>query len=414
MTFLHRWKALRHHRLQSALVIAAVAAAVALPVVLLSVGGGVVDHEILALERSGYEVTVAAPGLHGVEDSHALAARIQGLSDVAAASPILSSALDAFPGGGVATPTLAEGILPTAFAATEGPEERSLFSASLPLSAAAEAAQYANGTYGGPADRAVMVSTPFLTEYSLAVGQALPLGLTADRTQATDLTIVGTFGSPAATLGPSAVYALVLPLAELQVLTGLATVGTTLVDASDTVQVAVTPPGSTDAATIEHVAAEIRDLVPYYGVSALTDEAAQLHASAAVLTGFYLALSSVGLIVGLVFLALVLTRRVETDRRWIGVQRALGVPARQIAAEWARTSLLLGGAGSAAGVIGGVVIVALLARLGAGAVATAAQLAVFDPVELGLLFLAVVGLGALASLAATRAALRLPIAEALR
>ena len=56
--------------------------------------------------------------------------------------------------------------------------------------------------------------------------------------------------------------------------------------------------------------------------SALTDEAAQLRASAAVLTGFYLALSSVGLLVGLVFLALVLLRRVEAERRTIGIQRA--------------------------------------------------------------------------------------------
>jgi ABC-type lipoprotein export system ATPase subunit len=127
------------------------------------------------------------------------------------------------------------------------------------------------------------------------------------------------------------------------------------------------------------VASEISDLVPYYGVGALTDEAAQLRASAAVLTGFYLALSSVGLLVGLVFLTLVLLRRVESERRTIGIQRAIGVPASQLALGWLRQSLTLGAAGAAGGLLAGGACVAVLARYGQGAAATAAQLAVFDP-----------------------------------
>ena len=218
-------------------------------------------------------------------------------------------------------------------------------------------------------------------------------------------------------LAPTAVYGVLLPLSDLQVLAGAATstagAGAPL-DSADTIEVSLIPSESTDPSDVQHVAGEISALVPYYGVSALTDEAAQLQASTAVLTGFYLALSSVGLLVGLVFLALVLLRRVESERRTIGVQRAIGVPATQVALEWLRKSVTLGVAGALGGYVSGALCILLLARYGQGAAATAAQLAVFDPATLVPLAVAIVGLAALAGLVATRAALRIPITEALR
>jgi len=410
-----RWRALRHRRIQSALAIAAIATAVVLPVVLLSVGGGVAQHEIHALEHSGYQVTVSAPGLHGVQAAHPLASRIDAIPNVASASPVLSAALDSFPGRGGSSPVLAEGVIPAAFSATEGPEELGLFPRPLPFSDPGDLRFFANGTYQGPPVLEAMVSSPFADAYGVKVGDLLTLAPSANATLGQRFTVVGLFGTPASALGPIAAFAVLLPLSELQQMTGVGagTPGSSI-DGADTIQVALAGAASTDAGAIRSVAQSIAQIVPYYGVGALTDQAAQLRASAAVLTGFYLALSSVGLVVGLVFLALVLLRRVESERRVIGVQRALGVPRRQIAAAWLRSSAVLGGSGALGGVVGGIVLVAALARWGQGAVAVAAGLAVFDPITLGELVLGVLALGSLTSLLATRAALRLPIAEALR
>jgi len=55
-----RGRSLRHLRLQVVLAIAAVGAAVALPVVLVSVGGGVSAHELANLENAGYQIVVSA------------------------------------------------------------------------------------------------------------------------------------------------------------------------------------------------------------------------------------------------------------------------------------------------------------------------------------------------------------------
>lgn len=411
-----RWRALRHRRWQNVLAAAAIASAVALPVVLLSVGGGVATHEIHALQNSGYQVTVSAPGLHGVEGVHALVQSIGAIPHVAEASPVLAVPIDAFPAGQSATPVLAEGVIPGAFGATLAPEETGLFPHPLPFSDPTDRVHFANGTYAGAADLQVMVAGPLAAATGLSVGDTLALGPSPAFNQSIPFTVSGTFGTPKTSIGPTAAFAIIVPLSDLQELTGLGRTNGTggLLDAADTVDVALAGAAATDPNQVHDVATAISALVPFYSVDALTDQAAQLGESAAVLTGFYLALSSVGLTVGLVFLALVLVRQVETDRRVIGIRRALGVPGRQIAAGWLWTSLRLTSGGVVAGVAGGWVIVAYLARYGSGSVATAAGLAVFDPLEIGLLVLAVLGLGALASLAATRRALRLPIWQVLR
>lgn len=414
MTFGERWRAAPHRRLQGILACIAVSAAVALPVVLLSVGGGVADHEIFDLEHSGYQIAIEGSGVHGVEQAHHLTGEIDGLTNVASASPILSIALDAFVGGGGPSPVLVEGIVPAAFSATESPEESGLFPKPLPFSDPTDQVQFANGTYAGPADLQVMVSTPFAQQFGLRVGDAIGLSATSNRSTGADLTISGTFGVPPSALGPTAVFALLVGLSELQVLSGEGRSSGALVDAVDTIQVALAPSATTSPAAIDAVAGQIGALVPYYGVSSLTDQANQIASSTAVLTGFYLALSSVGLIVGFVFMALVLLRRVESERRVIGVQRAIGVPARRIAAGWVLSGVVLGIYGAVGGLVGGIVAVLLLARFASGAVATAAGLAVFDPATLGWVAFGVVGMAALASAGATRASLRLSVPEALR
>jgi ABC-type lipoprotein release transport system permease subunit len=414
MRSLGRWRSLRHRHLQDALAVAALATAVSLPVILLSVGGGVVDHEIYELQHSGYEVAVSGSGDHGIGDAHQLVQQILALPNVAAASPVLSVAVDAFPPGGGASPTLAEGVIPDQFVQTESPEESGLFPGVLPFSDPGDTGFFDNGTYQGTPDLQVMVSSPFAEVTGLGVGDTLPIGSTANESSSLPFRIIATFGVPQSVLGPTAAFALVVPLAELQYLTGYARAAGAILDEADTVQVALAGSASTNAAAINSVAGQIQQLVPYYGVSALTGEAAQLAQSSQVLTGFYLALSSVGLIVGLVFLALVLLRRVEAERRWIGVRRAIGVPSGSIARTWVGAGLLLGGAGGALGIVGGALTVLLLAAYSTGAVRTAAGYAVFDPITLGLLFLGVLALAAGASAAATRAALRIRIVEALR
>ncbi len=414
---MRRWLRRPHLAWQTTFAALAIATSVALPVVLLSVGGGVSDHEIDDLENAGYEVSISAPGLHGISDAHALALRIEGLSGAGAASPILSAPIDVFPPTGGPHPTLAEGVVPGAFDATQGPSTRSLFPDPLPLGDPTDAIHYANGTYSGPATDDVLLSAPFASSLSVGVGSTVALAPTANGTAEVPFEVTGILGSASTLLGPTAAYAVVLPLSDLQVLTGFARANGTsgaLLDSADTIQVALSGAASASPSAVDRLAEEIQALVPYYGVSSLQSQAQQLRQASAVLDGFYLALSSVGLTIGLIFLALVLVRRVETERRSIGIRRAIGLPAGQIARLTGRWALGLAASGVVGGVIGGWILVEGLARFGPPEVQAAVDLAVFDWSELGLLGVAILALSLVASLAATRAALRLSLPEALR
>jgi ABC-type antimicrobial peptide transport system permease subunit len=178
--------------------------------------------------------------------------------------------------------------------------------------------------------------------------------------------------------------------------------------------VALEGSAATDPGTVDRLAATIQAAYPYYVVDTLTDTVQQAEGATSILNGFYLALSSVSLVVGLLFLALVLVRRVETRRPTIAIRRAIGMPARMIAGELAGEALLLSGVGVVGGLAMGYAVVEALAYRASGTVQEAARLAVFAPETLATLSAAVLGLGLLASGAATRAALRMNITEVLR
>jgi len=405
----------RHARWQSVLTVAALAAAVALPVVLVSVGGGVAGHELASLEQTGYQLVVSAEGLHGIEDAHADEAKILALPEVAAAAPILSVAVDVFNESGNVSPVLAEGVVPAQFSPTLGPTEAGLFPSPLPLGDPNDSARYDNGSYAGRATLDVLLSSTYASRFHVQLGQQVVVSPTINASLGVRYNVTGFFGTPLSLVQPSGAFAAILLLSNLQVLTGYATGPHTVVpDGADTIEVVVSPSAADRSSVIDTVARELQALFPAYTVTTLSSEASQLQTAAGVLTGFYLALSSVGLTVGLLFLALVLVRRVERERRSIGIRRALGVPSRSIAGGILQDGAVLAAEGAVAGVAGGYLVVQGLARWASAAVQEAARLAVFQPPFLAELVAAVVALSAVASIAAVRAAARLDILEELR
>ncbi len=406
-----------HQRLQTIFAVLAIGTAVALPVILLSVGGGVSQHELNSLENAGYEIAVSGSGIHGVSSAHSLSDRIANLTEVKAASPILSQPIVAFLSGSGPIPVLAEGVVPLAFEASEGPTERSLFPSPLPLGDPTDSIRFANGAYDGPSASKVLISSPLAGALGVTTGTVVLLSGSDNRSAGASFTVTGTFGVPPSALGPTAAFAVLLPLSDLQILTGTAKlpgVNGATIDRADTIQVALVGSAATNPGTVLAVSSEIQNLVPYYGVTNLADQATQLGRLANVLTGFYLALSSVSLTIGITFLALVQLRRVEADRRTIGVRRAIGLPNRMIASGIVLDGLRLAGIGAAIGVATGIVLIGVLAAFGSGSVQEAAQLAIFNPVTLALVVLGVLGFSLLSSGLASRAAFRISIPETLR
>lgn len=408
-------RALRHARWQSVLAVAAIASAVALPVVLVSVGGGVAAHELASLEQSGYQLVVSAEGLHGIGNAHQDEVKLLALPNVEDAAPILSIAVDAFNASGNVSPLLAEGVVPYPFAATLGPSEAGLFPLPLPLGDPNDTVHFAHGTYLGPTTYDVLLSSTYASKFGVRVGSSVVLSPTTNASLGVRYNVTGLFGTPLSVVQPSGAFAAVLLLSNLQTLAGYASGPHAVVpDGADTIEVVVTPSAAENPAALARVANEVQGAFPAYTVTTLSSEASQLRSAASVLTGFYLALSSVGLAVGLLFLALVLVRRVERERRSIGIRRAIGVPAWSVAGAIVQDGATLAAGGAAVGVAAGYLVVRGLATWASATVQEAAQLAIFGPVFLLELVGAVVALSVVASLAAVRSAWSIDLLEALR
>jgi len=410
-----RWRSLRHRTAQTFLAVAALGAAVALPVVLLSVGGGVYAHELSSIEHSGYSISVETAGTHGISSGHALANRIDGIGGVAAASPLLSVPIDLFTTGGTVVPVLAEGVIPNAFQATQSAAERALLPSSFMLGDPSDTVHYANGTYTGASSGQLLLSTPLVQTLNISTGASIRLAPSSNASASAPFTVAGDFGLPPGFLGPSPLFVVLLPLSQLQSLVGYAhSPSGAILDEADSIQVAMVPALAANPAAVQRVAAEIQSLVPYYSVVSLSQQTSEIQNAQAVITGFYVGLSSIGLIVGLLFLVIILLRRVEQERQSIGVRRAIGVPAWLVARGILVEALGLTLAGVLAGVGGGVLTVELFARYGSGAVSEIAGLAVYDPVTLSLLGAALVGLAFVASALPVRRAMTLSLPEVLR
>jgi len=408
-------RALRHARWQSVLAVAAIASAVALPVVLVSVGGGVASHELASLEQTGYQLVLSAEGLHGIEDAHPDEARLLQLPNVVDAAPILSIPIDVFNASGNASPVLAEGVVPREFSPTLGPTEASLFPDPLPLGDPNDTVRYADGSYAGPTTYDVLLSSTYAAKFHVAVGSEVVLSPTISLSQGVTYRVTGLFGTPLSIAQPSGAFAAVLLLSNLQVLTDYGNASHAVVpDGADTIEIVVAPAAAENPASLAQVAREVQAAFPSYTVTSLSSEASELRSAASVLTGFYLALSSVGLAVGLLFLSLVLVRRVERERRSIGIRRAIGVPPWSVAGAIVEDGAVLAAGGGVLGVVSGYVVVRALATWASSTVREAAQLAIFGPLFLAELVAAVVGLSMVASLAAVRAAWRVDVLEALR
>ncbi len=406
---------LRHARWQTALAVAAIASAVALPVILVSVGGGVAAHELSSLEQNGYQVVVSASGEHGIEGAHHDEAELRALPGVADAEPILSIAVDIVNATGVVSPLLAEGVVPSQFAATLSPSERGLFPLPLPLGDPNDTVHYDNGSYAGPTSYDVVLSTTYASAHHVQLGDTVELSPNSNLSLAVDYHVTGFLYTQGSLFQPAGAYAALVLLSNLQVLTGYATgPHTTVPDGVDTIEVVVDPSVADRPSALAGVVSSVHALLPLYTVTSVGSEAGELQSADAILTGFYLALSSVGLAVGLLFLALVLVRRVERERRSIGIRRAVGVPSGSVAASIVADGAVLAAAGGLVGVLAGYVVVEGLATWATSTVQEAAKLAEFAPAFLAELVAGVVGLSVLASVAAVRVAWRIDVVEALR
>ena len=332
---------------------AAVAISMALLISMASVSEAIKDTARLSVEESREDLVIAPEQGAMVEGAHAVVANVSLWSEVAFATAAAYHELTA------ETPELgdkavyATGIVPEDFWAMAGRTERELYKGGWfkeprdPF--------FGNGTYDGRFTGEVLVSKNLVDKYGVTVGGALPLRMVADEAAVGDrlpvwhlrrgdallpyvnFTVAGSFELDVSGSGFYKELAIVvMHLGEMQAMSGLAlengTGGQAVVtDLANGVSVALTPE-AIRAGAVGAVGSRLKAAYPEYAdyVYTKAEQLEKQRQETVVAEVFYLAVGSVSLLIGLLFVATIMIVAVMERTREIGMLRALGISKRSI------------------------------------------------------------------------------------
>jgi len=338
--------------MRSIMTCAAVAISMGLLISMFSISEGIKDSAEVPLLESREDLVIN-PDQGRIGQSHTIAADITSWDEIEFATPALYQDMrvllpepDAEDG---TFPKVVEalGIVPGEFWEITGELERARFDKDEWFTYPDDP-YFGTGTYDGHFTGEILLSQN-LRGPDLQVGHVLPV-IGIDRIVNT--TVVGFFDHEWAGLtGIADLSFAILHLSELQDLTGMAWEGegesARVVDLSNLVSIALTSEAVKDQAE-DTVAERIRDEYPAYAEDVFTkeDQLELIRQETLIAEVFYIAIGSVSMMIGLLFVATIMIVSVLERTREIGILRAIGISRRSVFSQVlteAMVLVLLGG-----------------------------------------------------------------------
>ena len=356
---------------------AAVAISMALLISMASVSEGIKDTARLGIVESREDLVVSPEQGARLERAHAMDANVSTWPEVELATVAAYHELT------VETPLLgdkgvyAAGIVPGEFWEMAGKTERERYKGGF--FKVRDDPFYGNGTYDGTFTGEVLVSKNLVDKYGVAVGGQLPVRLVpgaevlSHRMQVREgtragstvllvnLTVVGSFELEYSGSGfYKGLAIIVMHLSELQAVGGMAAengtggTGPVVTDLANGLSIALTRSAVREGA-LGVVEERLKEAYPQYADFVYTkEEQLQQHREEFVVAEvFYLAVGSVSMLIGLLFVATIMIVSVMERTREIGMMRSIGISRRSIFLQVFEESMVLVLAGALAGVLPG-------------------------------------------------------------
>jgi putative ABC transport system permease protein len=327
---------------------AAVAISMALLISMFSVSEGIKASAEGPLLESREDLVIA-PDQGMIEGAHGMAGDLSSWNEVEFATPALYHDVRVMlppkePGAPSRPKTVeAIGVVPDDFWELMGKEERKRFNTDEWFSKVDDP-HYGSGAYDGPFTGEILLSKN-LRKDGLDVGSPLPAFGTNERTF--NLTVVGFFDHEFSGVGYIGDLSFAIcHLSELQNMTGLAVeadaLGQRVVDLADVVSVALTVDAVKDGKE-NKVADRIREQWPEHedDVYTKTDQLELIRQETVLAEIFYLAVGSVSMFIGMLFVATIMIVSVIERTREIGMLRAIGISRRTIFIQILTESMIL-------------------------------------------------------------------------
>ena len=345
---------------RSIMTVAAVAISMALLISMTSVSEGIKDSAESPLLESREDLVIA-PDQGMIEGAHAMASDLDAWDEVDFATPVLYHDLRVFlppkDEGDPDRPKTVEafGVVPEDFWDLMGEEERKRFDEDNWF-AHGDDPHFGSGEYDGPFTGEILLSKN-LEKEDIDVGHRLPALGTNGRNF--NLTVVGFFDHEFSGVGYIGDLSFaILHLAELQNMTGLAfeedAQGRRVVDLADGMSVALTK-DAVRRGLEDKVADRIRETWPEHedDVYTKSDQLELIRQETVLAEIFYLAVGSVSMFIGMLFVATIMIVSVMERTREIGMLRAIGLSRRTIFVQVLTESMILVLLGALIGILPG-------------------------------------------------------------
>jgi putative ABC transport system permease protein len=391
-----------------------VAAAAGLLVAMLSISGGIIATVESSITQGSTDLLIAAPYDTDFRGAHAISDDLAAWPNITVATPVLSDVVDMSSGNPGTHPfsPVAFGVVPGEFFAALPPKDQALLDGQFFTGPGDPF--FAGGLYAGPWSGEVVLSEELAKDLAVSIGDPVSVGGAASEGP---FRVVGTLATQLSSESIlQDVKVAFFRLSELQTIMGKGAGNGTFEDRATRILVTLDPawrlaPGG---------AVEVRDAVeaayPDFAgmVQTKQDRLDRLQDEYAIAQVFYVAIGFVSLVIGLLFVACVMTISVSERTRDIGILRAIGVSRRSIFLMVLAESVVLVTAGALLAVVPGYYGAQWLGAYVAASQGVAPTLIAFTPALVAGALLWVMASGVLAALFPAWKATRAPVVEAMR
>ncbi len=393
----------------------AVAISAAMMLSMLSIAEGFREQSMSTIQDSHRDILVQAPGWTGLSDAHALAEELESAPEVAFASPVLVTDTNM-----MLTLTIHKtntfklavgaGIIPSKEKEFEGEDRKTVIINNFAIEYIDDFQELEDPfADGGIPTRELMINRIFAEANDIQKGDMLGVN-------GVNFTVSGIFRTSFSQDGSSGVFEDILAdtafiglhLSELQDLVGLR-------ERDAATFIALTMDESVRSSkTIEDHANALREKYSYFYISSKADRLRDAEERTSLANVFYLAIGSVAVVIGILFLACIMIMSVYERINQIGMMRAIGISRRTIFLQTLEESTILVSLGALLGLPFGYFASEFLGNFIGANIGVSFDLTSFTPQIVVYTMLLIVGLGVLVSLYPAWKACRMDIIKSLR
>ncbi|MEW5761275.1 MAG: FtsX-like permease family protein, partial [Candidatus Thermoplasmatota archaeon] len=323
---------IRRRKGRTGMTIIAIALSVSLLISMNSIAEGLLQSALKDLNESKRDIIMMTEGKYGIESGHRIADDIFKNKYIECISielgTIATTLKLSIQNKKINITAFAEGIVPEKYEKSLTKKERENFPKYGCLGFNKCSDEHYDNNYTGNWSYEILISDTIAKKFDIDKGSSIYIHYLSDTYL---FNVSGVFKTEFTTSGAlGELYFLILHLSELQTILKIDKENSTILDRVDRIALTLSNEAKKSKEKVEEVKNFLKEKYPYYSIITKEDRLKKIQKHVGIATGFYIAIGSVAIIIGMLFLTCIMVISVFERTNEIGVMRAIGISKRSI------------------------------------------------------------------------------------